>query len=259
MSQTKNTDNSAKTNSDEIARSIIQPIVDQAADNSKGGGTKPPLHHKQEKSKSNNKPKDEHNNNKSSQSKSSKSNKNDNFVFHPNHPGKMYELSSVSSAEHSATTSPRAGTPDKPNNNNNNNTAKNNKNNNQEHKDNNNNNNNNNNNKNPLKQHRQSIRNKIIIPENDIFNQSDKNNNNKMASINNNNKLRSAPRTSQQFNPKTILEKRKSQQFQSSLPTINQHPELKKKRSSISHNVQTINIINHNLNQNNPKETCLVM
>eukprot|EP01083_Nonionella_stella_P221590 791549_1 len=126
-------------------------------------------------------------------------------------------------------------------------------------KTNNNNNNNNNNNKNPLKQHRQSIRNKIIIPENDIFNQSDKNNNNKMASINNNNKLRSAPRTSQQFNPKTILEKRKSQQFQSSLPTINQHPELKKKRSSISHNVQTINIINHNLNQNNPKETCLVM
>eukprot|EP01083_Nonionella_stella_P161173 527550_1 len=104
MSQTKNTDNS---NSDEIPRSIIQSMVDQAAGDSKGGGTthsKPPLPHNNDTrsptkvdQKSSKKAIKNDNNLKDDQYQKSSSNRN--IVFHPDHPEKIYDLSSTSTAD----------------------------------------------------------------------------------------------------------------------------------------------------------------
>eukprot|EP00486_Rosalina_sp_Unknown_P009721 CAMPEP_0201591948 /NCGR_PEP_ID=MMETSP0190_2-20130828/189975_1 /ASSEMBLY_ACC=CAM_ASM_000263 /TAXON_ID=37353 /ORGANISM="Rosalina sp." /LENGTH=825 /DNA_ID=CAMNT_0048050493 /DNA_START=130 /DNA_END=2604 /DNA_ORIENTATION=+ len=112
MSQNKNTDNTkTNSNSDEIARSIIQPIVDQAAGDSKGGGThsKPPLPHngnnKKKESKSSSSSSDKKKSSSSDKSASNhqpvsnqfqRSSSNRNIVFHPDHPDKAFELSSTS-------------------------------------------------------------------------------------------------------------------------------------------------------------------
>eukprot|EP01083_Nonionella_stella_P050544 134424_1 len=112
---------------------------------------------------------------------------------------------------------------------------------------------------NPIEQHRKSIKKKVMINEEDIFDADTKN----TPDMKDKKQQKAAPRTSQQFNPQT-LKKRQSLQLHKT-PLISETAvAANNKRSSVSqmknNNAQAINIINnHALNGSNPKETCLLM
>merc|ERR1712129_286733 len=79
---------------------------------------------------------------------------------------------------------------------------------------------------NPLNKHRKSIKNKIIIDEQQIYKQRKSQSNMKKKE-----KYNSAPRTSQQFNPKTI-KKRQSLQLNQSTVASAMHTKTKKAKDS---------------------------
>merc|ERR1712204_89753 len=79
---------------------------------------------------------------------------------------------------------------------------------------------------NPLNKHRKSIKNKIIIDEQQIYKQRKSQSNMKKKE-----KYNSAPRTSQQFNPKTIKKRQSLQLNQSTVASVVQIKAKKSKES----------------------------